>query len=72
MRHAKPVRDMDSSEFFYLDDEGRKRDDWMHEEILNKPEADRAIAKAAIKRAIESGMDPATARRLYGIQEDDE
>ena len=35
--------------------------------MLDNPEADRALSRIAIDRAIAGGMTPARARQLYGL-----
>lgn len=38
-----------------------------HEQILNNPRAEAAIARMAIERAVRGGMSRECAERLYGI-----
>lgn len=44
-----------SNECFYLRADGTKGDDWIHEEILNNPEADAHFREGAIRRAVQRG-----------------
>ena len=55
-----------SDEAFYLDSDGQKRDAAIHDDMLDNPEAHRAIQQQAMESAIAEGMDPAVAMRLYG------
>jgi len=41
---------MASNEMFYRDSKGRKRSDWIHEEILDNPEADLHFREGSIRR----------------------
>lgn len=43
----------------------------LHAEILDNPEADRIIARHAIERAIENGLHPEMARKLYVLERQD-
>lgn len=46
--------------------DGKKDDAFIHEPILDNPGARKELAAANIKLAIELGMSPETARRVYG------
>lgn len=47
------------------------RDAELHIEILDNPEADQTIARHAIARAIENGLHPEMARKLYALKPQD-
>lgn len=53
-------------EFCLVDPTGRVSDSGLHEPILNNPEADRAIAEAAVRRAMKRGLSRKDAESLYG------
>ena len=56
-----------SGEGFVERPDGTRDDAAFHDEFLDNPEAKRLVAEQAIERAIANGMDPARARRLYGL-----
>jgi hypothetical protein len=56
-----------SRELFMLDEKGEPTDAALHEEILDNPVAKRAIAHAAIARAMARGMSRSDAEKLYGV-----
>ena len=45
---------------------GKKRDAAIHDAILDNAEAEREIARAAVSRAIERGVTPEDAERMFG------
>ncbi|HEY2533593.1 MAG TPA: hypothetical protein VGJ20_37635 [Xanthobacteraceae bacterium] len=56
-------------ECFYVDEHGRKRDDWFQEEILSglTPGVEARLYEATVKRAKEMhGFDDDAILRLYG------
>jgi hypothetical protein len=68
---ANPDNRDASSEFYYLDERGRKSDAALHDEILDNPEADLFTRLQTARRAIADGsMSEVFARRLYGISQD--
>ena len=62
----KMRRKKGSNELFSLVD-GKKVDAALHDEILNNPDADRALAEQAIERALARGMTRKQAEDLYGV-----
>lgn len=67
-RSEKPGPDADpAGECFYLDEHGRRRDDWIHEEMLDNPEAERLTQIAAARAAIARGMSREQALSLFGV-----
>jgi hypothetical protein len=46
--------------------DGKKDDAFIHEPILDNPDARKELASANIRLAIELGVDPETAREIYG------
>ena len=57
-----------SDEFFYLDDNGKRSDAALHDEILDNPRADLENRIDTALRAVADGtMAPMTAAELYGI-----
>lgn len=53
-------------EFCSVDPIGKLSDADLHEPILNNDQADRAIADAAIRRAMKRGLSRGEAEALYG------
>jgi hypothetical protein len=54
-----------TNEFFYRRS-GKKRDEALHDPILDNPQADEAISREAIERAMRRGLTREQAQRLYG------
>jgi hypothetical protein len=52
--------------FFYLDEQGVRRDAALHAEMLDNPEADGLVARDAIERQVAAGMALELAVDLYG------
>lgn len=52
-----------------IDADGRVTDEHLHAEILDNPEADRLIAREAIKRAVRRGLSRELAEQFYGIKD---
>ena len=59
---------MSDNAFFYVDRDGKKQDASLHQELLDSPEAEEAIARAAIERQLEAGMSLEDAVLLYGTE----
>ncbi len=62
-----PRKRSDSNELFSWIG-GKKQDAALHDEILDNPAADRALAEIAIKRAIARGLSRAEAEQFYGVR----
>ena len=63
-RTKKPEKE--GGEFFYLDENGKKSDAALHEEMLNiGPEAEARLLNEARQRAREGGMSEEVIRDLY-------
>jgi hypothetical protein len=54
----------ESDEFFYREG-GKRRDEALHGPNLDNPDADEAISRQAIKRAMRRGLSRQQAERLY-------
>jgi hypothetical protein len=59
-----------SDEFFYREN-GKKQDADLHNAILSNPEADKANKMETARRAVEDGMSPKIAAKLYGVNKAD-
>ena len=53
-------------EAFYWRADGTKGDDWIHKEILDNPEADKAFRDSVIRKAVAGGMSLEVAHQLFG------
>lgn len=56
---------MSGSKEFYSTIKGKKEDAHLHEPILDNANADRYMAREAIRRAVAKGMDLKTAKKIY-------
>ncbi len=65
-----PKSPLQGDEFYFLRDDGSKGDDWLHEEILDNPEADAYFRATVMEVAIrEKRMTCEQAEKLYGIRQ---
>ena len=51
----------------YVDNDGKLRDDRLHDEMLSSKAGNAARQKAARDAAIKSGLSKAAAERFYGV-----
>lgn len=56
-----------SNEFFYLDENGKKQDADLHDEILDNPEADAVVRAQSLAKLRSQGFTEEEFKRLFKL-----